>query len=425
MSSFIEAFGHRRLGFAFHVIAAICGISAAYLTWTATERWLGIYALDKAQVAALAGDFRAMHDAAKDASDYLPDLAAPGLLAIDWSDPHATPAIERLINRLPNQQRPFVETMQALHHAMHQLPNSPSLSGSDEQLLKSIHKTRQGLPTAPLEFVSSDPPSAPIWGFVVQQQFIAAWTEANRNAIRKTAGNLRLAMPSHPEQRYVTFINNALTPDIKNNVLVEQAKPLSSDVGALAFTRILRQLVTLVPERSALFLPLIPPDIRTPAENAALLGSDKTLEHLVTSALKSGTLLRTVVALIERSLTEQRYDLAKQLAASLKEPERATWTRAVAQAAGDLTTLQQLTLDAGYIPTAYGLQHQGNHLRFHLISPAGIAPSAAVLVRIGTEVIADERIQRLGSLVNITLGEQRGPVVITCDKFTIYSGTIP
>jgi hypothetical protein len=425
MNSLIDHFGEQCVGWVLRFVAAVCGLTAAALIWTASERWLGIYSLDKAQVAALSNDQRTMITTAKEAATYLPDLATTGLLAIDWTDPQATSEIERWFNRLPSSERPPIQTMLALHQRLHHLPSSQNLNGSDGQLLTVIDKLLLGKSSPAIPLVTSDPPAAPIQGYALQLRFIATWSLNDRHAIHQASGDLCLAMPRHPEQRYISLIHQALTSSVSSTVVVDLAKPLSTDVGGKALLLILRRLITLAPERSAALVPLIPADSRTPGENALLLGTDRPLEQQVASALKPGTIDFTVVALIERCLTEQRYDLAKQLAESLKEPARMTWACAVAQAAGDLSTLQRLTSDTAYLPTAYGLQQQDGHLRFHLLSPAGIVPTTPLEVRIGGKLIANNFIKRYGSLVDITLGEQRGAIVINCEKTTIYASIIP
>jgi hypothetical protein len=72
----------------------------------------------------------------------------------------------------------------------------------------------------------------------------------------------------------------------------------------------------------------------------------------------------------------------------------------------------------------YGFIHDGHHVRFHLISPADIAPSATVQARLGSQPVAANHIQQFGSLIDITIGDRRGSLIITCGGTTIYAGII-
>jgi len=107
----------------------------------------------------------------------------------------------------------------------------------------------------PLSLPDSDPPQATLLTYAAEARFRAAWNLGDRDAIRTTAGELRLLMPRHPDAKGVQAVLIALTASEKDEALRAQINAMPR--GARRDLLILK-LMTLAPEREAILKTLLP-----------------------------------------------------------------------------------------------------------------------------------------------------------------------
>lgn len=255
MNALIDHWGARNVGFAMMAVAGLCLIAALMVGWEAIQRGFGILALESAQASALADDRRATIAHGREAAAWMPREPAAGLMAVDLSDPKAGAELARLELRVPMAHRQGVAAIQALHQLHHGGIPGQSLAAGDQALVSQLLKLAKGDPPGPLVLPDSDPPQAPLLAYAAQLRFRAAWALGDRERIRATAGELRLAMPGHPDTRGVEVVLSALTPAVSDSVLRTLADNLpKGDKRDL----ILLKLLTIVPARSAALKPLLP-----------------------------------------------------------------------------------------------------------------------------------------------------------------------
>lgn len=255
MNALIDQWGARNVGIAMLVVAFLILIAAGMIGWEALKRGLGILALDRAQVAALTDDRMATVAHGREAASWLPAEPAAGILAIDLSDPAAKEQLARLELRVPVRQRPTVAAINALHQVHHGGTPSGSLNAGDQAVINHLVKLKQG--HSPTEFTlpDADPPQAALLNYAAQARFRAAWTLGEREAIRTTAGELRLLIPKHPDGVGVEVVLLALSPSVANESVRAQANVLPR--GARR-DLILLKLMALAPEREVVLKPLMP-----------------------------------------------------------------------------------------------------------------------------------------------------------------------
>lgn len=255
MNALIDQWGARNVGIAMLVVAFLLLITAGMIGWEALKRGLGILALDRAQVAALADDRLATVAHGREAASWMPAEPAAGILAIDLSDPAAKDQLARLELRVPVRQRPTVAAINALHQVHHGGTPGGSLNAGDQALINHLVKLKQGEKPAALTLPDADPPQAALLNYAAQARFRAAWNQGDREAIRATAGEFRLLMPKHPDGVGVEVVLMALSPSVTNEYLRSQANVLPR--GARR-DLILLKLMALAPEREAILKPLMP-----------------------------------------------------------------------------------------------------------------------------------------------------------------------
>ena len=255
MNALLEQWGARNVGIALMVVAALVLIVSALIMWNAVQRGLGILALDRAQAAALSHDRLATIAHGREAASWLPAEPAAGVIAIDLSDPAATDQLARLELRVPAKQRQTVAALHALHRIHHGGTPGSSLVAGDQAVISHLVKLDPaGIPVA-LVLPDSDPPQATLLNYAAQARFRAAWQSGDRDAIRTTAGELRLLVPKHPDIKAVEAVLSALTPGVKD----EELRSLITLVprGPRRDLLVLK-LMTLTPERGAILKQMAP-----------------------------------------------------------------------------------------------------------------------------------------------------------------------
>jgi hypothetical protein len=255
MGALIDQWGARNVGIALLVVASLLLISAAIIAWEALSRGLGILALDRAQAAALGNDRQAAVAHGRDAASWLPDEPAAGLIAIDLSDATAKDKLARLELRVPLKQRPQVAAIAALHQVHHGSTPGNTLSGGDQAVIAHVMKLTQGGPPPSLMLPDADPPQAPLLAYAAQVRLRAAWAGDDREAIRTTAGELRLLMPGHPDNAAIEAVLMALTPGVPDSEVTTRLSRLTRGPRR---DLILLKLAGLAPERAAALKPLLP-----------------------------------------------------------------------------------------------------------------------------------------------------------------------
>mgnify|MGYP000098686818 CR=1 FL=1 len=255
MNALIEQWGARNVGIAMLVVAFLVLIVAAMIGWEAFQRGMGILALDRAQAAALTDDRLATVAHGREAAGWLPAEPAAGIIAIDLSNPAAKEQLARLELRVPARQRPIVAAIYALHQVHHGGKPGSSLAGGDQAVISHLLKLAQGAKPEALTLPDSDPPQATLLNYAAQVRFRAAWNAGEREAIRATAGELRLLMPKHPDIKGVEAVLLALTPSVADAALGSHINVLPRGTRR---DLVLLKLMTLAPERSAVLKPLLP-----------------------------------------------------------------------------------------------------------------------------------------------------------------------
>jgi hypothetical protein len=254
MNALIEQWGARNLGIALLVLALLVLVAAAVIAWEALQRGLGIMALDRAQAAALADDRLATVAHGREAASWLPREPAAGILAIDLSDPAAKEQLARLELRVPVRQRPTVAAINALHQVHHGGNPGGTLTAGDQAVISHLTKLKPGADPGALTLPDADPPQAALLTYAAQTRFRAAWNLGQREAIRTTAGELRLLMPRHPERVAIEVVLMALSPGVTNEALRSQANVIPR--GARR-DLVLLKLMDLAPERAEVLKPLM------------------------------------------------------------------------------------------------------------------------------------------------------------------------
>jgi hypothetical protein len=255
MNALIDQWGARNVGIAMMVVAFLALIAAVLIGWEAFQRGMGILALDRAQAAALTDDRQATIANGREAAAWLPAEPAAGIIAIDLSDPAAKEQLARLELRVPAKQRPTVAAINALHQIHHGGKPGSTLTGGDQAIINHLLKLAQGKSPEALTLPDSDPPQATLLNYAAQVRFRAAWNIGEREAIRATAGELRLLMPKHPDIKGVEAVLLALTPSVADEALRSQLNVIPR--GARR-DLVLLKLMSLAPEREAVIKPLLP-----------------------------------------------------------------------------------------------------------------------------------------------------------------------
>lgn len=254
MNALLEQWGARNIGIALLVLALLALAAAAVIGWEAVQRGFGILALDRAQAAALADDRPATAAHGREAAAWLPREPAAGILAIDLSDPAAKEQLARLELRVPPKQRPTVAAINALHQVHHGGTPAGTLAAGDQAVISHLIKLKPGTDPGALTLPDADPPQAALLAYAAQARFRAAWTLGEREAIRTTAGELRLLMPRHPDRAAIEVVLMALSPSVANEALRTEANALSKGVRR---DLVLLKLMELAPERAAVLKPLV------------------------------------------------------------------------------------------------------------------------------------------------------------------------
>lgn len=255
MNALIESWGARNVGIALLVVAALFFIAAAMIGWEAIQRGMGIMALDRAQAAALGGDRRGTIEDGRAAAAWLPREPAANLIALDLSSANAGAELERLLQRLPPRNRPTAAAMLALHRLHHGGTVDQVLAAGDDALVNHLRKLANGGVPGKLTLPDSEPPQAPLLAYAAQRRFAAAWASGEVEAIRLTAGELRLLMPQHRDISGVTFVLSVLTPSVEDAEIRTLGNRLPS--GVLR-ELILLKCMTMAPERTEVLKALLP-----------------------------------------------------------------------------------------------------------------------------------------------------------------------
>jgi hypothetical protein len=270
MNALIDQWGARNVGIALMVVAFLFLGAALMIGWEAVQRGLGILALSRAQAEALADDRRGVIADGREAASWMPREPAAGLIAIDLSDPNAGAALEKLELRVPLRQRQVVAAMRALHQLHHGGKPDRPLAAGDQAIVNHLLKLDGSSAPPPLTLPVSDPPQAPLLAYAAQQRFRVAWASGDVAAVRATAGELRLAMPRHPDAGGIAFVLSALSPADDDARLRGFASSLPKGPKR---DLILLKLMTLAPTRAAVLTPLLP--VTTPPAATTPSGAGK------------------------------------------------------------------------------------------------------------------------------------------------------
>jgi hypothetical protein len=429
----------RQQGIIFHTLGWGIFALCAWLVWGTVSRYLGTTALINTHNTYLTGE---INDGVLQAQDALAWLGQqPGIveLAINWNDPQAAASITELSTGFSAKQKSALEPFMAIFQRVHNNDPSLLLTGSNAALLVCADKCKRGIYT-PLPTLSRDePPHKMVLLYTLQQQFLLAWNNKDREHIWRASSAIRLLAPRHPQQQLIACISDALAPrrkenatpastqtETKNLFLEASVKRIVPDSNSARTVSVARQLMELAPENTVALLPLIPSELRTPNESALLLGSQNgSLENIVKIAASSGTPIPTILAVIRRCIDEKQLALAKSLVPRIPEHERRQWLIQIALAEHDLTALKQLTAEKKYSPRAYAVSVNKQHITCHLYSDAGIIPNAPVEVRVDDQLIPAERIERAASFVHVTLAGEQGAITLMCDGETLFTGKLP
>jgi hypothetical protein len=216
---------------------------------------MGIFALERAQAAALGGDRRGTIEDGRAAADWLPREPAANLIALDLTTPAAGADLERLVQRLPPKNRPSVAAILALHRLHHGGTFDHELAAGDQAIVTYLRKMNAAEVPGKLTLPDSDPPQAPLLAYAAQRRFAAAWASGDVDSIRQTAGELRLLMPQHRDHAGVAFVLAALTPSVDDAEVRSLASHLPS--GVLRELILLKTMI-LAPGRAELLKTLLP-----------------------------------------------------------------------------------------------------------------------------------------------------------------------
>jgi hypothetical protein len=255
MNDPLQAIGPRRLGLILHALGLACLVIAVLVGWNAVDRWIGIAAIERAQLAAITGDRPGALFHGREAAAALPREVSAGLMAVDLSDPQAGPALTRLEQRVPLRNRPDVAALRALHRLLHG-GGEPvgGLGAGDQALVTHVAALEKDDPPPALTLPARDPAHAPLLGYTAQRRFRDAWAAGDRASVRATAGELRLLLPTHPDAARLGVVLAALTPAVVDGEFALLVAKLKPDAARAA---LLRRLAVLAPERAAVLAPLI------------------------------------------------------------------------------------------------------------------------------------------------------------------------
>jgi hypothetical protein len=145
--------------------------------------------------------------------------------------------------------------MLALHRLHHGGTVDQVLAGGDDAIVNHLRKLANGGVPGKLTLPDSDPPQAPLLAYAAQRRFAAAWTSGDVDAIRQTAGELRLVMPQHRDIGGVVFVLAALTPGVDEAEIRALGNRLPS--GALRELILLKCMV-LAPGRAEILKAMLP-----------------------------------------------------------------------------------------------------------------------------------------------------------------------
>jgi hypothetical protein len=426
MSTFLSRYltTHQQ-GLVLHTVGWGIAVASVLLTWATVNCYMGTTALIKAQNAYFVGNINDGVLHGQDALSWLGQQPGVVELAINWNDPQAGNTISALTADFSTPQKAALEPFMAIFQRVHHNDNSISLSGANAALLVCADKCKKGTYTALPPVTRDDPPHHVVLVYTLQQQFMRAWENKNREHIWRASSALRLLAPAHPQIQLIACISEALAPKTNKEAIEASVKPLLGNTTE-NLTHLTRTIMALAPENMLALVPLIPAEQRTPNESASLLqGQTITLEQQVKNVATSGTPLPEVLAVMQRCIGEKKYALAKTLAPRIPEAERKTWLVKIALVEQDLTALKQLTTDKQYSPRAYSVSLHKEFIAFHVYSDSGIIPNAPVEVRVGGQNIPHERSERIASLVHVRLSGEKGDVTLTCDGETLFTGTLP
>ncbi len=410
----IDQIGARTVGIVLLVIAAGMLVLAGLNGYAGVNRIFAANALHDARMHALAGERTDAQRAAREARDWLDNDADVLFAGIDLVDPSAGAALESAIPRVPARQRADLEGVLALHRALHGKAPGDGASGGDALAIRALSElTKTGRTTAPV-FTADAPPHRVTLALLVQRQFTAALDSGDAAAICKTAGQVILLLPRHPDVKSVHALLRGLDPLADTPLVRNDLEQIPTADERL---RVNRLIALLAPGRASLLAEAIPQAQRTPAELAltkAILGASnagggETLESIVVKALRSPDEPQLEL-LIPRAVREGRLDFAKRMTGLLRLERKPPYELMIADAGGDLVEMMrlgagqpQLTLKASTPLVA------GGRASFHLSNAAGFVPRGAIELRLDGLPLSAEKVARLGSIISVEVGAGGSP----------------
>lgn len=410
----IDQIGSRTIGIILLVIAAVMLVFAGLNGHAGINRIFAANALHDARMHALAGERTNAQRAAREARDWLDRDADVLFAGIDLMDPGAGATLESAIPRVPPRQRADIDGVLALHRALHGKDPGAGATGGDALAIRALSElTKTGRASAPV-FTADAPPHRVTLALLTQRQFAAALGSGDAAAIRKTAGQVILLLPRHPEAKAMHALLRGLDPLADSQVVRNDLEYIQAVDERL---RVNRLIALLAPGRASKLAEGIPQAQRTPAELAltkAILGATgagggETLESIVVKALRDPNEPQLEL-LIPRAVREGRLDFAKRMTGLLRQERKPPFELLIADAGGDL--IEMLRLGAGQPQLALKASTPlvaGGRASFHLSNAAGFVPRGAIELRLDGLPVAADKVARLGSIVSVEVGAGGSP----------------
>jgi hypothetical protein len=237
------------LGIGLFAVGAILLLSAAWIGWSAVQRWMAVAETRDALAMMRRERMPEARKLAARASARVPDEPAPALLAVDPSDLDAIDRLEPLALRGErHEDRQAVRATIALARAAKGKPAGIDLEGAaDGRLIATVEAVNAGRDPGRLKSADGEePPHLNVLRAVHGMLLRRAWQAGKVSEVRAHAGALLLLRPRSADAPLMRLLVGAGSPLLPDAEAVRLMEALKQDQEA-----VIHAVAALLPQRRA------------------------------------------------------------------------------------------------------------------------------------------------------------------------------
>ncbi len=237
------------LGLGLFVVGLVLALSAAFIAWSAVERWLAVSETRDALAMMRRERIPEARKLAVRASARVPDAPGPALLAVDPADLDAIDRLEPLILRSErHDDRQAVRATIALARVAKGKPAGIELDGAaDARLIAAMEAVNAGRDPGRLKPAEGEePPHLNVLRAAHAMLLRRAWQAGKVSEVRAHAGALLLLRPRSADAPLMRVLVGVGSPLLSDEESVRLMDGLKQDQEA-----IIRAVAALLPQRRA------------------------------------------------------------------------------------------------------------------------------------------------------------------------------